>query len=80
MTILQQTFTTELVVPNLPTGREVGIQTSADLTIAFWNPLAGAYDATIDIDAPGQITFCPNAKAKLVTADAASVNITLLAV
>lgn len=78
MIIQRTTFTTELIVPNMPAGQEAIIQTSADLTIAFWNPAAEAYGAATSIENPGDVIACPNEKAKLTTATTASINITVL--
>lgn len=78
MTIARLSFTTETVITNLPEGREVGIATDADLTVQFWNPATGAYDAASAIVAPGQIIFCPISNAMLTTATTANINITLV--
>lgn len=78
MTICQQTVTGEAVVTNLPAGREVTIGTDAALAVAFWNPVAGAYDVTTTVPVPGGTLMCPHNKAKITTATSANVNIHLV--
>lgn len=67
MTIFEKSFSTSLVVDNLPTGRECIFQTDVDLTVAFWNPAASAYDAATTVTAPGGAILVPYNRA-LITA------------
>jgi hypothetical protein len=77
MTLQQTTFTTELIVTNLPEGSDVTLQTNANLTIAFWNPAAGAFGATATVDSPGKVVTCLHSKAKLALTGTASINIVI---
>ena len=78
MTIFNETVTTETEVENLPTGQEVIVQTTADVGIAFWNPVAGAFGSATTIVEPGAILICPDAKAKITTTTTADVNIVIV--
>jgi len=60
---------------NLPAGRVINLQTSADVGIAFWNPADNAYGAAETIAAPGDEVSCPHHRAKLT--GIANVTITL---
>lgn len=78
MTICQQTVTGEAVVTNLPAGREVTVGTDAALAVAFWNPVALAYDVSTTVATPGGILMCPHSKAKITTATSANINVHLV--
>ena len=75
MVLYESSFTTSTIVRNLPVCHEVVIQTDADIGVAFWNPVAGAYDDPTVITAPGGILAIPQQKAELTTAATASVRI-----
>lgn len=62
--------TVSRVIPNLPGNGTINIQTDADLTIAFWNPAAGAFGVAEAIVAPGDEVSCAGTKAQLTVASA----------
>jgi len=73
MTIFEKAFSTSLVVGNMPTGNECIIQTDVDITIAFWNPTASAYDDATAIAAPGGAVLVPHNKAVITAVGDANV-------
>lgn len=65
MTIFENiVFGTE-VVPNMPTGAIVVVQTDVNFDIQFWNPVAQAYDPVTTVTAPGGLLGIPHNQAKL---------------
>lgn len=75
--IIRQTVTGTLTVENFPTGREVIIQTDADLQLEFWNPAAGEFADPLSAPAPQAVVVCPSAKVRITTATSANVNVVL---
>jgi lysophospholipase L1-like esterase len=75
--IIRQTVDGELVVPNFPTGREVIVQTDADLLLEFWNPADEAFGEALAVSAPQAVVICPSAKVRITTATTADVNVVL---
>lgn len=75
--IIRQTITGTATVENFPTGREVVIQTDADLQLEFWNPSAGEFADPLSVSAPQAVMVCPSAKVRITTATSANVNVVL---
>ena len=76
-TIIRQTITGIATAENFPTGREVIIQTDADLQLEFWNPSAGEFADPLSVSAPQAVVICPSAKVRITTATTANVNVAL---
>lgn len=75
MTIFEKSFSTSYDVDIMPEGHECIVQTSANITIAFWNPLTGAYDATTAVNAPLGTIRVPHHKARFGTGTTAAVRV-----
>ena len=75
--IIRQTITGTATAENFPTGREVVIQTDADLQLEFWNPAAGEFADPLSAPAPQAVVVCPSAKVRITTATTANVNVAL---
>lgn len=70
-------------VKNMPGGRMANIQTTADITVAFWNPAKnggqGGYGDSETLESPGGQFYCPHHRAFIDAADGdAAVVVTLL--
>jgi hypothetical protein len=80
----QETVTTTgYHAKNMPGGRMANIQTTADITVAFWNPAMnnglGGYGAAETLEAPGGQFYCPHHRAFIdAVAGDSNVAVTLL--
>jgi len=64
---------------DMPGGRMAAIQTSEEITVAFWNPELGDYGDAETLSSPGNPFYCPHNRAKLVaTGSDAKVVVSLL--
>ena len=64
-------------VPNMPVGRSVFIQTSAELALAWFDPNTKTFGATQVISTPGEEVSVPSYKARITTATTANIRIAL---
>jgi hypothetical protein len=64
-------------IPNMPVGRSVFIQTSAELSLAWFDPNTGTFGATQTISTPGEEVSVPSYKARITTATTANIRIAL---
>lgn len=74
--VTAQTFSSSLVVPNMPVGRRVFIQTDVDLGVAWWDQNAQAYGPAETLEAPGGEARSSSHKALFTATGTAHLRIT----
>lgn len=72
-----RTITAEAVISNMPIDRpEVKVLTDADVTLFFWNPALGDFNAVgIEVPAPGGFVGVCDSRCKITTATTANIKI-----